>query len=212
MPDTARAEEKESSMRGRALFGIILISAILWLLLIRGCQRISSYEHNPTKSEADTFIKQSEKIKADRDTLRNSQDSLIGKSKSLTVRFPERLRAAKMMPKRSEIIDTTKGIETNDSTTIFLNAKYDTVRKEMVYRDLILDSVLEVNNSLIYTIYTERNMTNLKDSLDHLAIVKLTESNESLFVENKKLNKKSRRWKVAFGTGVAVGFAISIVK
>lgn len=203
----------------RAILYGILLSLIVAILLLVRCEReikeVIASDNTALQSKADTAT-------AKITVLQDSHDTIAKEIGKVTKKAKERTRVEKLLPKRSSIIhDSTISkterveVSTNDSTTVFLNARYDSVQKEMVYKEMLLDSLTELTNKLLAVGLEERRQHEIKDSANHAIIVNLNNDVDALKEDNKKLAKRLKRRiaeiKIALGVGYAAGVATSFI-
>lgn len=201
-------------MNRKTLFFLFIVAVLLAILVKcpRDCKE-QTVSTNPIQSKVDALTTE---IKA----IQSVQDMNATKVKAVEGKLKESPRVAKLLPKRSSIlhrpacaffaragIDSivskkeSVGITTNDSTTIFLNAKYDSVRHELLYKEMLNDSLLEITNRLLTNMLLERKKHDEKDSLNNELILSLNNK-----LDSAKTSKR-RYWR-GVKHGVVAGYVL----
>lgn len=141
------------------------------------------------------------------ESIEHVQDSIFASQQTIKSKQTKLPRTSKVLPKRSEMGSNTFKVE-GSKVTSDTNA-YDSVRRLLIYKELLYDSLIETTNDLKYEILKERMSRFRSDSafkallaLKDGEIDSLSKLRTHKFGNNAKWFSKG--FVLGFGTGVSM--------
>lgn len=180
---------------------------IIIVLLISWCSRPEK-KKEPSRAQE---IKLKKAIVAELDiqeSIEHIQDSIFAAQQAIKSKQRKLPRTSKVLPKRSEM-DSNSTFKVEGSKVTSDTNAYDSVRRLLIYKELLNDSLIEATNDLKFEVLKERMSRFKSDSAFKALLVLKDEEIDSLSKQRThKLGNNAKWFLRGFVIGNITGFAI----
>lgn len=160
---------------------------IIIVLLISWCSRLKEVkEPSHAQENIENTIKTEFKFQ---ETSEHIQDSIFTSQHAIKTKQHKLPRTSKVLPKRSEM-DSSSTFKVEGNKVISDTNDYDSLRRILIYKELLNDSLIETTNDLKCEIIKERSSRSRSDSAFKVLLILKDEEIDSLSVETKNQYNK----------------------